>query len=75
MIRFPSSVRTGCPTIVFAARSVDAPRRFREMGAGDTLRSYYEMLSKDKNSLSNLDQDLPNFAQHVVPIFSLPQVC
>ncbi|KAI4967941.1 hypothetical protein ZWY2020_010394 [Hordeum vulgare] len=29
--------------------------------------------SKDPNSLSNLDQDLPNYAQHTVPIFSLPQ--
>jgi len=34
---------------------------------------YYETLSKDPNSLSNLDQDLPNYAQHTVPIFSLPQ--
>ncbi|MNE77023.1 hypothetical protein D3C80_1733050 [compost metagenome] len=34
---------------------------------------YYDSLSKDPNSLSNLDQDLPNYAQHVVPITSLPQ--
>jgi len=34
---------------------------------------YYEQLSQDPNSLSNLDQDLPNYAQHMVPIFSLPQ--
>lgn len=27
----------------------------------------------DPHSLSNLDQDLPNYAQHAVPIFSLPQ--
>ena len=27
------------------------------------LRSIYNNLSKDPNSLSNLDQDLPNFAQ------------
>ncbi len=34
----------------------------------------YDSLAKDPNSLANLDQDLPNFAQHTVPIFSLPQV-
>lgn len=33
----------------------------------------YEQLSKDPNSLANLDQDLPNYAQHSIPIFSLPQ--
>lgn len=33
----------------------------------------YENLSKDPNSLANLDQDLPNYAQTTVPIFSLPQ--
>jgi len=38
------------------------------------LRVVYEQLSKDPNSLSNLDQDLPNYAQHSVPIHSLPMV-
>lgn len=33
----------------------------------------YQMLSADPNSLSNLDQDLPNYAQHEVTIHSLPQ--
>ena len=33
----------------------------------------YDGLSKDPNSLANLDQDLPNYAQANVPIFSLPQ--
>lgn len=47
----------------------------RQMAAGDHLRVLYEQLSKDPNSLANLDQDLPNYAQHQVPIFSLPQVC
>ncbi|CAN4108103.1 unnamed protein product [Withania somnifera] len=47
--------------------------KFRETAAGDNLRVFYETLSKDPNSLSNLDQDLPNYAQHTVPIFSLPQ--
>ena len=27
----------------------------------------------DQNSLANLDQDLPNYLQNAVPIFSLPQ--
>ena len=46
---------------------------FRRHAVGDTLRSVYDMLAKDPNSLSNLDQDLPNYAQHSVPIHSLPQ--
>ena len=45
---------------------------FRAMRAGDSLRSIYDNLSADPNSLSNLDQDLPNYAQHMVPILSLP---
>lgn len=45
-----------------------------QSAAGDQLRVVYEQLSRDPNSLANLDQDLPNYAQHVVPIFSLPQV-
>lgn len=47
--------------------------RFRQMAVGDKLRAIYDQLSRDPNSLSNLDQDLPNYAQHIVPIFSLPQ--
>ncbi|XP_022762125.1 UDP-glucose:glycoprotein glucosyltransferase-like [Durio zibethinus] len=47
--------------------------KFRETAAGDNLRVFYETLSKDPNSLANLDQDLPNYAQHTVPIVSLPQ--
>ncbi len=71
---------------------------FRKGAVGDQLRSIYDQLSRDPNSLSNLDQvcacvrrwrgcfarfgnvcacacvqDLPNYAQHAVPIFSLPQ--
>merc|ERR1719183_2789763 len=46
---------------------------FRAVAAGDQLRIVYEQLSRDKNSLANLDQDLPNYAQHQIPIFSLPQ--
>jgi UDP-glucose:glycoprotein glucosyltransferase len=46
---------------------------FRQMAAGDILRSIYDQLSADPNSLSNLDQDLPNYAQHQIKIHSLPQ--
>ena len=35
----------------------------RQIAAGDRLRVMYDGLSKDPNSLSNLDQDLPNYAQ------------
>lgn len=45
---------------------------FRRTSTGDVLRSVYNQLSRDPASLANLDQDLPNFAQHQVPIFSLP---
>lgn len=47
--------------------------KFRQMAAGDRIRSHYQQLSADKNSLSNLDQDLPNNLQSEIPIFSLPQ--
>ena len=46
--------------------------RFRQLAAGDQLRAIYDQLSRDPNSLSNLDQDLPNYAQHMIPIHSLP---
>jgi UDP-glucose:glycoprotein glucosyltransferase len=46
---------------------------FRKTLVGDQLRSIYQSLSADPGSLANLDQDLPNYAQHQVPIFSLPQ--
>lgn len=38
----------------------------RQLAAGDQLRVIYENLSKDPNSLANLDQDLPNYSQHQV---------
>ena len=43
------------------------------MAAGDLMRGQYELLSADPNSLANLDQDLPNNIQDILPIFSLPQ--
>ncbi|KAK7864404.1 hypothetical protein R5R35_000446 [Gryllus longicercus] len=48
-------------------------RRFRRIAAGDRLRGQYQALSQDPNSLSNLDQDLPNNMIHQVAIKSLPQ--
>lgn len=45
--------------------------RFRQIAAGDRLRGQYQALSADPNSLSNLDQDLPNNMQHQIPIHSL----
>ncbi|KAL9448369.1 hypothetical protein AB3S75_015782 [Citrus x aurantiifolia] len=62
----------GRPYHISALYVVDL-KRFRETAAGDNLRVFYETLSKDPNSLANLDQDLPNYAQNTVPIFSLPQ--
>ncbi|DBA75355.1 TPA: hypothetical protein ACH3X1_010624 [Trebouxia sp. C0004] len=61
----------GKPYHISALFVVDLAR-FRQTAAGDQLRVVYEQLSKDPNSLSNLDQDLPNYAQHSVPIHSLP---
>ena len=48
-------------------------RKFRRRGYGDQYRILYDSLAKDPNSLSNLDQDLPNYAQHTIPIHSLPR--
>lgn len=62
----------GKPYHISAIYVVDL-KRLRMMAAGDQYRMVYENLSADPNSLANLDQDLPNFAQHQVPIFSLPE--
>ncbi|XP_054718713.1 LOW QUALITY PROTEIN: UDP-glucose:glycoprotein glucosyltransferase 1-like [Uloborus diversus] len=48
-------------------------KRFRRVAAGDRIRGQYQGLSQDPNSLSNLDQDLPNNMIHQVAIKSLPQ--
>lgn len=69
---FWQSHLAGKPYHISALYVVDLAR-FRRTAAGDQLRVIYEQLSKDPNSLANLDQDLPNYAQHQVPIFSLPQ--
>lgn len=47
--------------------------RFRMIAAGDRLRQHYQQVTADPNSLANLDQDLPNDMQDVIPIHSLPQ--
>lgn len=62
----------GKPYHISALYLVDI-ERMRQMAAGDMLRVVYNRLSQDPGSLSNLDQDLPNYTQHQVPIFSLPQ--
>ncbi|KAI1501524.1 UDP-glucose:glycoprotein glucosyltransferase [Biscogniauxia marginata] len=62
----------GHPYHISALYVVDL-RRFRQLAAGDRLRQQYHQLSADPGSLSNLDQDLPNHMQFVIPIHSLPQ--
>lgn len=62
----------GKPYHISALYVVDLDR-FRRLAAGDRLRGQYQGLSQDPNSLSNLDQDLPNNMIHQVPIKSLPQ--
>ncbi|TKX21817.1 UDP-glucose:glycoprotein glucosyltransferase [Elsinoe australis] len=62
----------GLPYHISALYVVDLVK-FRQMAAGDRLRQQYHQLSADPQSLSNLDQDLPNHLQHVLPIHSLPQ--
>ncbi|EUB64911.1 UDP-glucose:glycoprotein glucosyltransferase [Echinococcus granulosus] len=62
----------GRPYHISALYVVDLVR-FRKMAAGDRLRGQYHALSKDPNSLANLDQDLPNNMIHQVPIKSLSQ--
>jgi len=62
----------GKPYHISALYVVDL-ERFRKEKVGDSLRGTYQMLSADPGSLSNLDQDLPNYAQHEVKIHSLPQ--
>jgi hypothetical protein len=42
--------------LLFSALYVVDLKKFRETAAGDNLRVFYESLSKDPNSLSNLDQ-------------------
>lgn len=48
-------------------------KEFRKSQAGNKLRSHYQKLSSDLRSLANLDQDLPNNLQRLIPIHSLSQ--
>ena len=53
-------------------------QRFRRHAVGDQLRAVYDQLARDPNSLANLDQDLPNYAQvrpYLVPIQALSWPC
>jgi hypothetical protein len=49
----------GRPYHISALYVVDL-KRFRYVAAGNILRQHYHRLTADKNSLANLDQDLPN---------------
>ena len=60
----------GHPYHISALFVVDL-KRFRVLGAGDTYRRVYNSLAPDPNSLANLDQDLPNYLQFDVPMYSL----
>ncbi|KAI9740820.1 MAG: hypothetical protein M1818_004425 [Claussenomyces sp. TS43310] len=62
----------GLPYHISALYVIDL-QKFRQIAAGDRLRQQYHQLSADPGSLSNLDQDLPNHMQAVLPIHSLPQ--
>jgi UDP-glucose:glycoprotein glucosyltransferase len=61
----------GRPYFISALFVVDL-ERLRSTLTGDMLRGHYQLLSRDPNSLSNLDQDLLNHLQPQVPIFELP---
>eukprot|EP00667_Euglena_gracilis_P000196 EG_transcript_196 len=62
----------GAPYHISALYVVDI-KRFRQMAAGDNYRMIYDELTADPNSLANLDQDLPNYAQYLIGIHSLDQ--
>ncbi len=62
----------GRPYHISALFVVDL-EELRAKRVADMLRSQYQGLSRDPNSLANLDQDLPNNLQHLIPIYSLPQ--
>jgi len=62
----------GRPYHISALYVVDL-RVFRTVAAGDQLRQHYQALSADPGSLANLDQDLPNNMQAILPIFTLEQ--
>ncbi|KAG8347813.1 putative UDP glucose Glycoprotein Glucosyltransferase [Trypanosoma vivax] len=62
----------GKPYHISALYLVDVAQLRTALG-GDKYRAIYSQLSQDPNSLANLDQDLPNFMQDDLPIYSLPE--
>ncbi|KAI5789894.1 UDP-glucose:glycoprotein glucosyltransferase-domain-containing protein [Pyronema domesticum] len=66
-----ASFLQGRPYHISALYVVDL-KEFRAIAAGDRLRQQYHQLSADKDSLANLDQDLPNHMQSLIRIKSLP---
>jgi UDP-glucose:glycoprotein glucosyltransferase len=65
-------MHTAVPYHISALYVVDL-RKFWQIAGSDRLRQQYHALSANPNSLSNLDQDLPNHMQSILPIHSLPQ--
>lgn len=48
-------------------------KELRRQSVADIIRAEYHLLSRDPNSLANLDQDVLNNLQNYIPIYSLPQ--
>jgi len=61
----------GRPYHISALYVVDL-NQLRRSAHADQIRSSYDALTRDPGSLANLDQDLPNYLQDFIPIFSLP---
>lgn len=61
----------GRPYFISALFVVDMIEWYRDM-AGEILRSQYSALSRNPSSLNQLDQDLPNMLQDILPIRELP---
>jgi len=61
----------GKPYHISALYVVDL-NSLRRNAYADQLRASYDSLTRDPASLANLDQDLPNYLQDYIPIFSLP---
>ncbi|EPY20967.1 UDP-glucose:glycoprotein glucosyltransferase [Strigomonas culicis] len=62
----------GRPYHISAIFLVDL-QKFRSSGSADIYRFIYQEYTTDPSSLANLDQDLPNVIQHLVPMYSLPE--
>ena len=74
--RIPFPLPLPLPLIFPFSHPRSSPNRFRNIAAGDILRSVYSQLSQDPNSLANLDQDLPNYTQNRVRVvFHLSFLC